>query len=44
MEARIRLAAARRELADAVNDATTGIGCLTCDAWRHREEERQDHV
>ena len=31
MEARIRLAAARRELADAVNDATTGIGCLTCD-------------
>lgn len=31
MEARIRLAAACRELADAVNDATTGIGCLTCD-------------
>ncbi len=31
MEARIRLATARRELADAVNDATTGIGCLTCD-------------
>lgn len=38
MEARIRLAAARRELADAVNDATTGIGdqfddhanCLAC--------------
>lgn len=25
MEARIRLAAARRELADAVNDATTGL-------------------
>lgn len=31
MEARIRLVAARRELADAVNDATIGIGCLTCD-------------
>lgn len=31
MEARIRLIAARRELADAINDATTGIGFLTCD-------------
>lgn len=31
MEARIRLVAARRELADVVNDATIGIGCLTCD-------------
>lgn len=38
MEARIRLIAARRELADAINDATTGIGrefddhanCLAC--------------
>lgn len=25
------MVAARRELADAVNDATIGIGCLTCD-------------
>lgn len=40
MEARIRLAAARRELADAVNDATTGIGCLSCDDPKIMEQVR----